>query len=74
MFEALKEIVAEALRLVDLPTIRRWKQRMFQYFNAYKGGLGVVEAVNEVRKLSNHAKKKSTSSIVGPLKLLNRSC
>lgn len=57
-FDGLKENLPKALNSVHIHTVRRWEHRLFCWMNAYREGLGSVEAQLQVKTFSS---KKYTS-------------
>ena len=52
-FDGLKENLPKALDSVPIQTIRRWEHRLFRWVDAYRAGLGSVEAQFKVKQFSS---------------------
>ncbi|KAG2750889.1 hypothetical protein P692DRAFT_20847015 [Suillus brevipes Sb2] len=56
-FDTLKDNIPIALTSVPLQTIRRWEHRMYRWMDAYRMGLGTVDAQLQVKKFSSRQYK-----------------
>lgn len=56
-FDTLKDNMPIALASVPLQTIRRWEHRMYRWMDAYRMGLGTVDAQLQVKKFSSRQYK-----------------
>lgn len=52
-FDGLKENLPKALESVPIQTIRRWEHRLFRWVEAYRSGLGSVQAQLQVKQYSS---------------------
>jgi hypothetical protein len=52
-FDGLKDNLPKALDSIPIQTIRRWEHRLFRWVDAYRAGLGSVEAQSQVKKFSS---------------------
>jgi hypothetical protein len=56
-FEGLRARMGDALRSVDLMTIRKWERRTYRWLDAYRQGLDCKDAQLQVKKFSSRQYK-----------------
>ena len=56
-FDGLKENLPKVLDSVPIQTIHRWEHRLFRWMEAYRAGLGSVQAQLQVKKFSSRKYK-----------------
>jgi hypothetical protein len=56
-FDGLKEILPKALDLVPIQTICCWEHQLFHWMEAYRAGLGSVQAQLQVKTFSSRKYK-----------------
>ena len=56
-YSGLQKNIPDALKLVDVLTIRKWEHRMIRCMDAYREGKGTKEAQIQVKKFGTHKQK-----------------
>jgi transposase-like protein len=52
-FNTLKENMPKALKSMQLQTIWRWEHQMYRWMDAYRAGMGTMDAQKQVKKFSS---------------------